>query len=127
MKALNKQATKVMDGLTGNGNRTVDNTPAFMAVHVEHILTIDQGKIWSVTHYFKQNGDLCRDPDMEFLQGEDGQYYPLSFRQDIPPVRSESVEFDLRGQMKSYNPSVQKELVGFANSWLKNIKDQQRL
>lgn len=127
MKAINKQATKVMNSLTCNGNKKIDNVPGFMAVHIEHILTISQGKIWSVAHYYKQNGDLCRDPDMEFLQGADGQYYPLSFRQDLPPVCQEAAKFDSQGQLKSFVPGIQRELVGFANTWLNNIKEQQGL
>lgn len=34
----------------------------------------------SVTHYFEQNGDLICDPDMEFLVGADGEWYPVAIQ-----------------------------------------------
>jgi hypothetical protein len=131
MKAISQQAKKVMDLLTANwdrvGNgRKIDNTEGFMPVHVELIRECNLGQIYSVAHYYKQNGDLMRDPDMEFIKGGDGEYYPISFWQDSTPKRDEAVEWE-DGEITRINPELQAEMVTFANMWMKNIKVQQGL
>ena len=132
MKAISKTAKKVMDKLTenwdsvGNG-RKIDNTNGtFMAVHVELVNECKLGQIYSVTHYYEQEGDLMRDPDMEFIKGEDGEYYPISFWQDAPLKRDEAVEWE-DGEIKEIRPKLQAQLATFANLWMKNIKEQQGL
>lgn len=133
MKAISHRAKKVMDLLTyyisgANDSKKVDNTKGtFMPVHVEHVVTCKLGAIYSVAHYYKQNGDCMRDPDMEFLKGADGEYYPISFWQDAPPVRDEPVEWGADGEIVGYNAQKQAVLVPFANTWMRNIKEQQGL
>jgi hypothetical protein len=133
MKAINQRAKKVMDLLTANwdsvGNgRKIDNTEGtFMPVHVELIRECNLGQIYSITHYYEQNGDLMRDPDMEFIKGGDGEYYPISFWQDSPLKRDEALEWGEDDEISKIKPKLQAELVTFANMWMKNIKEQQRL
>lgn len=130
MKAINKEATKVMDRLTEgldseSMSRKIENTTAFMAVHVDWLGQPQAGDIFSVAHYYQQNGDLMRDPDMTFLKALDS-YYPLSFRQDGLPIMQEAVEWE-EGTIKAFRPRLQAELATFANMWLRNIKLQQGL
>lgn len=70
--------------------------PGFMDLHIEYVGTGPRNlPMVSVAHYYVQNGDLMRDPDMEFevdpkeldadvtpktLSGEG--WYPLTYRQD---------------------------------------------
>ena len=132
MKAINQRAKKVMDKLTGyidgaNDHKTIDNTKGtFMPVHVEHISKCNLGQIFSIAHYYEQNGDLMRDPDMEFVKAGDGEYYPVSFWQDSPLKRDEAVEWK-DGEITGIRPKLQAELATFANMWMKNIKEQQGL
>ena len=132
MKAINQRAKKVMDALTdyidgANDHKKIDNTNGtFMPVHVEHIRLCNLGQIFSVTHYYEQNGDLMRDPDMEFIKGGDGEYYPISFWQDAPFVRDEPITWK-DGDIVGYSEPSQTALVRFANKWMKNIKEQQGL
>ena len=132
MKAINKKAKKVMDMLTehigeGNGHKKIDNTKgAFMTVHVEYITRCSLGPIYSIAHYYEQNGDLMRDPDIQFIKGGDGEYYPISFWQDSPLIRDEAAAWK-GGIVVGYNEKRQAELVTFANTWMKNIKEQQGL
>jgi len=64
MIKVNKQAKCVLDKLTQDLNepgdhREIDNAPgAFMSVHVEHIGSCSLGPMFSVAHYYEQNGDL---------------------------------------------------------------------
>lgn len=131
MKHLNKRATRVMDVLTRQlpqvgHSQVIDNAPgAFMAVHVERVAAKEAGPIFSVTHYYKQNGDLMRDPDMEFLRGADGEYYPISLWQDgAPTVRHEAVEW-AGDTIRGYRRRMQADLAAFADQWLANIAAQQ--
>ena len=133
MKAISQRTKKVMDTLTGymegtNGHRKIDNTNGtFMTVHVERMNKCKLGQIYSVAHYFEQNGDLMRDPDMEFIKGADGEYYPISFWQDAPLKRDEAVEWGHDGEISGIKPKLQAALVAFSNTWMRNIKAQQDL
>jgi len=132
MKAISKAAKKVLDALTENmdtlgDSRKIDNTnETFMPVHVDFLNTCDLGNVFSVTHYYEQNGDLMRDPEMQFIKGIDGEYYPISFWQDSPPMRNEVV-FWKDGEITGWMGNEQAALVTFANTWMRNIKEQQGL
>jgi len=134
MKAINKRATVVMDKLTEGlstqcEHKVIDNADGnFMAVHVERLAQKNLGLLISVAHYYKQNGDMLRDPDMEFIVGDDGKYYPVYFRQDGGcGFEQEAVTYDSAGEIAGYRIPIQNELVDFANTWMKNIKEQQNL
>lgn len=132
MIKINKQAKSVMNKLTLDLNepgdhKEIDNASgAFMSVHVEHIGTCNLGHIFSVAHYYEQNGDLMKDPDMVFLRGEDGEYYPTEFQQDNLCIYQRAVEFE-GGTIKGFSPKLQKDMSVFAGTWMKNIKAQQGL
>lgn len=75
---------------------------------------------FSIAHYFKQNGDLCADPEMVVF------YYPdlnmveaYSFQQAIPPIYQEV--FPEPGKVF---PQLKRELNSFLSQWLRNIKSQ---
>jgi len=132
MKSLNPKATKVflrlIDGLQKPGDaKKIDNANgAFMAVHVELIHQNKHGRHFSIAHYYEQQGDLMRDPDMVFLlSASDSQIYPLTFRQDgFPPVDQVAAEA-ADGESIRFNRKIQADLVSFANLWMKNIREQQ--
>lgn len=139
MKHLNQQAKRIMDKLTaplnGVGSATkfdahdyATKQGGIMAVSVECVNEIKSGKVYSVTHYYEQNGDLMSDPDMTFVKAIDGNYYPLSYQQDNLGIYQEVVaEYDEAGNILKYKPRLQADLVIFANQWMRNIKDQQNL
>jgi hypothetical protein len=126
MRAVNKKAKEVLDILTEEPQVLDNGGPGIMAVHVEKLFTIDAGTVWSVAHYYKQNGDMMRDPDIEFLKGNDGNYYPLSYRQD-PFIYQEAVVWSPSGQIEGYRPKLQKDIASFVGGWMKNIRQQQNL
>ena len=46
-----------------------------MALHVEYLHEVPPyGPLYSVAHYYEHNGDMMRDPDMEFLKSHDGYF-----------------------------------------------------
>jgi len=136
MRTLNKEATKIFNNITeglgygleeDNNYLKLDNSNgAFMPLVVECIGQTDFALIFSFAHYFKQNGDLCQDPEMLFFKHDDGDIYPFMFQQAIPPVYEESIFKDVDGQWKC-KPRLQTDHTKFANMWLKNIKTQQKL
>jgi hypothetical protein len=100
-----------------------------MPVCVERVGQIPWGPLFSVTHYYEQNGDLMSDPDMVFLQGASGKFYPISYQQDNLGIYQEVIaETDSQtGTPTKIRPKLSRDLAAFANQWMKNIKDQQQL
>ena len=133
MKAVNQQAEETLNILTAGleqigDNKNVDNAPGvFMSVTVE-IIWKSQAKMQiSVAHYYEQNGDLMRDPEMVFLK-RDGKYYPFYFRMDgVYGREEESVVFDDTGDICKVRYPLQKQHAIFAGNWMENIKEQQNL
>jgi len=133
MKTLSKTAAKTLDILTDCLNNPGDSkkidTSSYMAVHVECIGNAPEAgpfkgsPLFSVAHYFMQNGDMCCDPDMVFVRVNSGAYFPVSFQQAIPPVFQEAI--DLRDGR--YFPGRVRDLCSFSTTWMRNIKDQQDL
>lgn len=133
MQHLSKYAKKVMDILTDgitdyDQARKIQNNPSksIMAVCVEMIGKTKQGPIFSIAHYYQQEGDLMRDPDMTFLKGKDGEYYPLTYRQDGLGIDQNAIDWS-DGDIKGFKSKMQADMTSFANGWMQNIKDQQRL
>ena len=134
MKHLSIEGKKIMDTMTDGVNdydqaKKIQNNPSksIMAVHVEMISKNSQGPVYSITHYYEQEGDLMRDPDMTFLKGGDGEYYPLTFRQDSLGIDQDAIVWAENGDIKGFNSKMQADFVSFANGWMKNIRDQQGL
>ena len=139
MRKINRAARKTMDKLTRGlgengayeGHVKFDSSNGtYMPVHVEFIGERGQGKMFSVSHYYEQNGDTMADPDMEFIRTPDGNYYPMAYRLDSLGVYQVSIEL---GNIKAgepkfrIRPSMQRDHANFANQWMENIEDQQDL
>ena len=131
MRCLNKAASAVMDRLTHGLNlgdhRKIENSGgAFMPVCVENIAQTELGALLSVAHYYKQNGDLMRDPEIVFLK-RNGKYYPVTIQQD-GGLGFYQKAIEIQGvKVIGYYPPLLDEQVSFAQIWMKNIKEQQRL
>ena len=133
MKAINKKAKAVFEKMTEGmttvcSHKRIDNAEGvYMAAIVECINDCDWGLIFSIAHYYEQCGDLVSDPEMTFLQGKDGNIYPLSFQQAGLGIYQESVLFGGDGNPDKINVRLQKDHAVFAGQWLVNIKEQQGL
>lgn len=131
MKPINKAAQKTFEkltaGLANYESRKIKNNDAFMAVSVQHLQDTAIGQIFSVSHYYTQNGDLMADPDMTFLKSNvDDRVYPMSFRQDGGfPINQQSVILNEDGTSYTFRPRTQRDHATFAGQWMKNIKNQQ--
>jgi hypothetical protein len=135
MKCLNTKAKLVAQKLyeamysgphmKHEGYAKID-TSEFMAVSVEFIGEIPgYGNVISVAHYGVQNGDLMADPEMTFVIVQ-GDYYPISFRNDYLGINQEVFRYK-DGKPTHIKPKLQSDLTTFANSWMKNIQEQQKI
>ena len=125
MKALDTKAEKIFrqltDGLSRAGDhRKIANSKSFMALHAEIIGRHGDWPIFSLAHYYEQNGDLVCDPDVTFLAAE--QVHPLTFEQG-GVVYQVAVRFE--DNAIHLNERIQGQITTFCNQWLRNIAEQQ--
>ncbi|MDD2387934.1 MAG: hypothetical protein PHP52_14255 [Bacteroidales bacterium] len=133
MKKLNKQSAvifnKIIQQLNGSDHIIIDNSEGtFMSLYVEKLYDVKNfigypGTVYSMSHYFEQNGDLVPDPDMTFLFVNDDTIYPLTFQDQYGYQRG---LWNDEGKWM-INKKVQDDMVNFGNMWLKNLKEQQNL
>ena len=126
MQTISKTAARVLEILTaglepGASRHVGEKGGTYMQVVVER-LTEDR---FSISHYYRQNGDLCPDPDMEFYRFEAGEWAPVSITQWCGTSRA--MEFDSEGLPSRWSPSRLRELCSFTGTWMKNIRAQQDL
>lgn len=75
----------------------------------------------SISHFYKQNGDLMSDPDMEFvIDRENKSLSARTYRQDGLGV-NQSVENEYQ-EIADFR--LEKELNAFTSEWFKNISNQ---
>ena len=130
MKHLNDKATAIFRKLTEGLQKVGDhqqwnNDSSFMAACVEIIGRSGLGPLVSIAHYYQQNGDMMRDPDVVFLIGADQHVYPISYRQDGLGVNQEAA-FVEEGQWR-VRTKMQADICSFCNQWMRNINEQQQL
>lgn len=131
MKTLNKKASQTMNKMVEmleDGHVKIDNASgSFMPVSVEQIFENDKFRIFSVAHYYEQNGDLKADPEMCFINLKaNDSYLPSYFKQDNIGMEQESIIIE-NDRIKGYRAKLQAEHTSFANMWLNNIRNQQNL
>jgi len=130
LRGIGQSARAVLERLVGGlddlgANSKIDNTNGeFMPVCVERVEETTHGSVFSVAHYYEQNGDLVADPDVTLLRAADGDFYPLSY-QDARAYRR-AVELEPDGEVRA-NPRQQADLARFVDGWMSNVKSQQGL
>lgn len=140
MKKLNERATCIFCRLI---KKLKDQqhiklySEGFMPLSIErleeNILTpAGVATTYSLCHYYKQNGDLMRDPEMVFIvvdnrKGEKDfeaiHIYPQMYQLDSLGLYEESIRIE-NGQIKSFIKIWQSAHCAFANQWLRNIQMQ---
>jgi hypothetical protein len=128
LKLLSRVAAAVLDELTADldvgDSRKIDRGTGYMAVHVECLHRSGLGLLYSVAHYFEQNGDLVPDPDVVFVRRSDGSFCPVSFQSALG--YRVAVHFREDGTIE-VDEKEEADLVSFCNLWMKNIQEQQGL
>jgi len=103
----------------GDARKIGKEGSAFMQVHVDR--TGDNTS--TVAHYYKHNGDMVLDPDMEFLYiPEADAWLPMSTTQWTGHKRALEMA---DGAIKGFYPRELTDQCRFTNMWMQNIKSQQ--
>lgn len=137
----------ILATLKENGDTSIkiDNNAensGIMPLHVELIGTgIESycgiGNLYSFAHYYEQNGDLMKDPEIVYYvvdnRGEDvGNMdmlgvFPQMWQQDgVIGGYRELITIE-NNKLKSFIPKLQKETAQFTGQWMRNIKWQQNI
>lgn len=128
LKALNALEQAVFDHLTEGlkigGARKIDKGgPGIMAICVDRLTE----RHYSLAHYYEQNSDLMADPDMTFFKSADGQVFPCTFQQDNLAIYRVGLDITDDGVIEHEDAREQAAQAVFANGWMRNIADQQKL
>jgi hypothetical protein len=128
MKTACRLAAAVLDELTADlavgDSRKMDRGIGFMPVHVECLHDRPGiGPLFSVAHYYEQNGDLVPDPDVVFVRSAQG-WSPVSFQNSI--AYRVAVTFHEDGTIE-VDAKDQEDFVRFCNLWMRDIQQQQGL
>ena len=75
----------------------------------------------TVTHYFKQNGDLIPDPDMAFELLNDGSWYPVAIQFATGHYRR---AMEIRDGKRFVSPREVRDQICFSSMWAKNLEAQ---
>lgn len=82
------------------------------------------GMLISVMHWYEQNGDLMRDPDVEIeILPDTGEWLPLSYRQDSAGLFQEA-QIDINGELMRASERFVKDIQRFLKLWDRNIGEQ---
>lgn len=135
MRKLNNNAGRTLEKMyvaaqaSESGAIKIDrNGPesGIMAVCVEILETEGNRTMISVAHYYGQNGDLMRDPDVVFLRVAPAEYYPAAMRQDgAGGFDRMFAKMNEKLEVTHFNVTRQRDCAFFCNTWMKNIKWQQ--
>lgn len=110
----------IIDLITSGQSAAKSESSGFMDLHFDRLYEEDGTIVIALAHYFKQNGDMCCDPDMQLrVYPEHRMAEALTFQQALPPVYR-SV-YPAPGKV---NPRLKKELNSFLSTWLRNCVSQ---
>ena len=100
---------------------------SFMPLSIEYLHeSFEEMPVYSIMHYYIQEGDLMRDPDVTFaVDRENGRILPLSFRQDgCSFAKYGTLYHEVFPRPGMYIPSFLSGIDSFLRTWTQNIIDQ---
>ncbi len=124
----------MLDKLGGRQHLKIENEP-FMPLTIEKTGEAYGGEadLYSLCHYYEQNGDLMQDPEMGFVvvdgrtaenrSPEQVQVTPYFFQQADMGIYQQSITFH-NDMLQSCDGTLQHEHAEFADLWLSNIEAQ---
>ncbi len=139
MKTINRGATEIfcalIDGMHGKPHLKILNDP-FMPLVIERLagnlpFGLHTASLYSLSHYFVQNGDLMADPEMCFIvvdnrrQARDYELtfiVPYLYHMASAMIYEESIVIENRIIPDEYKRPMQLRHTAFANQWLENSR-----
>jgi len=144
MRILRPDSAKIfcqlIEKMQGKQLLKIENEP-FMALTIEKtaqdlaLTGYGNSDVYSLAHYYTQNGDLMSDPEMTFIVITKAEgvadldsviILPRSFQQSDMGIYEESIIFHLPKGLE-FSRNMQAQHTEFAEVWLNNIKDQKFL
>ena len=125
MKVLNKCDSKNLLKPLDDENDDLRNchlkSDGFMDLVVEYLYSDEGWDVYSMAHYYVQEGDLMSDPEMEIRVNHGRQMAEAITITQSAMGEYQQVYFTREDGTKLYNPRLQKELQEFLTMWLNNI------
>jgi uncharacterized protein DUF6908 len=117
-----------LEWLRQPGNYIRLENPPYMRLVIEHVGEGPRGMpAIAVAHYYEQNGDAVRDPEIVFEVNPDawksGDWCPVSYRQDNLDIYQDAVFLGDNDQVM-VRPKLVQHLKAFARQWDRNIDEQ---
>ena len=113
-----------LEWLRQPGNYIRLENPPYMRLVIEYIGVGPRGMpSIAVAHYHEQNGDAMRDPEIVFEVNSDGEWCPVSYRQDNLDIYQDAVFLGDNDQV-TVHPKMVQHLKAFARQWDRNIAQQ---
>lgn len=111
----------ITDSLAGDESKATKHIGAkegaYMRLSVECLHKSAEYTLFSFAHYYEQNGDLMRDPDVVFkVSSETGKWFPVEYTQDNVGLYQDFLNEE--------NERAQKGVKDFCNQWMINIMEQ---
>lgn len=144
MKKLNKNATAIfcqlIEAMGRKPHMKIFNEP-FMPLTVEKVgeqisTPWGIGSLYSLCHYYEQNGDLMQDPEIGFVVVDNRDagdastdlvgIYPYMYQKADLCIYQESILIE-SDKLTRYSKKWQADHAAFANQWLDNIRAQEFL
>jgi hypothetical protein len=138
METLNQNSNRIfcalIDKMQGKQHLKIVNEP-YMPLIIERIGEAYGGEahLYSLCHYYLQNGDLMQDPEMCFIEADhrenDAQLLdkvkiaPYLYQQANLGIYQESITVK-NNEFTAISHDLQSEHTQFANQWLINIERQ---
>ena len=98
--------------------------PPYIPLVVEYVGQGPRGlPMVAVAHYFEQNGDMMRDPEIVFEVPAGGPWEPISIQQDPLGSYQEAVFRDEAGRLM-VRPGLVRSIKALARMWDRNLKAQ---
>lgn len=100
--------------------------PAYMRLVIEHVGKgpIAGNPLISVAHYYEQNGDAMRDPEIVYeVSKELREWTPIFYQQDNLGIYQEAIFRNEAGQLMT-NPKLLGSLTSFSRTWDRNLEQQ---
>lgn len=114
-----------LDALTDTESLRIENEP-YERLCLESLGYTDyRGRpVYSMAHYYEQNGDLMADPDLTFsVDIEAGEIWPQTYQQDDLGLYQEVFKYTPDGR-HLYSRPLLCSLDAFLWHWTKNLKAQ---
>jgi len=121
-KADSRILETIFDGMKSGTAKKINNSTTYMSLSAERLTD----NLYSMAHYFEQNGDLVADPDIEMLRTKDGRWYPVALQQVFGYTRAVE-DYDRDGNPTKAYPGRYSDIRSFLSQWLRNVKEQQGL